>query len=217
MKRKKIIVIIFLIIIIAILTIGIYIFINNNKKDNTNYVQDETIINSNSQLTIYDIDGAGEINFSILDKETNVITQIARKNGKMYLKVSDNSNNVYENLIYDNGIMYTLNNTDKTYTKEQYNEEDFYDIITIFSTNKLDRAETEEVITGVETIEGLECSYERIDTVEEIDTYYFYNNRLKFIKYEYEDYESYFEILNYSKTVDDSLFVIPEEYTEVIE
>lgn len=73
-----------------------------------------------------------------------------------------------------------------------------------------------QITTGKEEVSGKSYSFEQFSKDGMKMTYYFNGGDLKFVKGEMlEGYSSLSEILEYSNKVDDSVFEIPADYTEI--
>ena len=217
MKKKKIIIIISTILIVCAIIIAAIIAI---RKIRNKPVEDENMTNAYASLieSLYSNEYYAKYKITNNVNDDYITIEVANKGDNIYVK--EYSNEIeFLNLVYTNLITFSLDNENKTYSMIEGKTKDVESASSIFSSAQLSEAYTTNLEKGTEAINGVEYNYEKFTDDENITTYYFNNeNELKFIKYTYNDgTESIIEVLEYSTTVDDSLFVIPEEYTEVIE
>lgn len=147
-------------------------------------------------------------------EETVTITMAVKgKNLSMDLRTDTE----HMGVVYKDNTTYVLLYDEKAYLKEHGKDEDAIEDMNIFSPEDLDEIKDEEFITGKESISGTEYYFEEFKDEKENETirFYFQGNDLKYIRNISEDENVLLKVNELSSKVDDSLFEIPSDFSEI--
>ena len=136
----------------------------------------------------------------------DALVTYATKNGVVYMDTVTGANRA--TILQKDGKVYTIMHDSKSYM-EMFNEENRID-------NIIDQSIIENPIveTGKETIEGKEYEYEKLRSDGEYNTFY-YSKGTDVLKYWKLSDGQLLVIEEYGNDVNESLFEIPANYTEV--
>lgn len=210
MKNKKIL-IITSIIIISLVIISVLAIIKLKDKN----VVDEKATKTYGALIENTYSEEYYAKYKIINdyEKDSLIIEVAKKDNKVYVKQYINEKESL-NLIYTDPLTFTIDNNNKTYSITEGKTKQVESASRIFLSSDTSMTYTELYETGEEEIDGLEYQYEKFkDNEGKIMIAYFNENGLKYVKYIEQEIETTIEILNFSKTIDDNLFIVPVGYT----
>ena len=219
MKKKKII-IIAISIIVLLIVIGLICFFvsranNSESGDAGNSAQESKTIKIYNQLK-----ESEKYQFTRKVNDENQVT-IAKSGDRAYEEETFNGKKTY--YVVNEGDLYLLNKSTERYYKYQNNDEILHEITDAFS-----RIEGMTYTEGKEDINEKSYKYEEFKGIQEflidsnlytdnsdeaITRFYYSGDDLKYIKTIVGDKEELLEI-NIEYNVDDSLFEIPEGYSD---
>ena len=218
--KKKTIIIIAISVIVLLIVIGLicfFVLIANNSEsgDVGNSVQESKTIKIYNQLK-----ESEKYQFTRKVNDENQVT-IAKSGDRAYEEETFNGKKTY--YVVNEGDLYLLNKSTERYYKYQNNDEILHEITDAFS-----RIEGMTYTEGKEDINEKSYKYEEFKGIQEflidsnlytdnsdeaITRFYYSGDDLKYIKTIVGDKEELLEI-NIEYNVDDSLFEIPEGYSD---
>lgn len=218
--KKKTIIIIAISIIVLLIVIGLICFFvsranNSESGDVGNSVQESKTIKIYNQLK-----ESEKYQFTRKVNDENQVT-IAKSGDRAYEEETFNGKKTY--YVVNEGDLYLLNKSTERYYKYQNNDEILHEITDAFS-----RIEGMTYTEGKEDINEKSYKYEEFKGIQEflidsnlytdnsdeaITRFYYSGDDLKYIKTIVGDKEELLEI-NIEYNVDDSLFEIPEGYSD---
>ena len=218
--KKKTIIIIAISIIVLLIVIGLICFFvsranNSESGDAGNSAQESKTIKIYNQLK-----ESEKYQFTRKVNDENQVT-IAKSGDRAYEEETFNGKKTY--YVVNEGDLYLLNKSTERYYKYQNNDEILHEITDAFS-----RIEGMTYTEGKEDINEKSYKYEEFKGIQEflidsnlytdnsdeaITRFYYSGDDLKYIKTIVEDKEELLEI-NIEYNVDDSLFEIPEGYSD---
>ena len=211
MKKKKVLkIIIIIILLIMLVGVGIFIWYRYSKID-----KNETKAYKN--IMKYFSHNEYNLEYRISNDYVSVNLKTAQKDEKVFIQELQNEKEILC-LIYIDPLTISLDNTNKTYSIREGRTEQVDSLLDSFlSIEQLENTYTTEYEKGKETIDGINYNYESFNSDEGKTVYYFVDDELKFFKYVgNEGEETKIEILSYSNTVDDNIFIVPEDYTNAV-
>lgn len=215
MEKKKLILIVVAVLVVVAIVAGILFF------GKTNIEQKESLDGSTSKVSklYYELSEKQEYSFTTkIDDENEVY--YAKKNDKAYIKtINDGETN--EEIVRD-GNTYLLDEENKEYNVYSNNETELEKVIL-----QLEVAKDGQYVEGKEKINGKEYKFEEYDGVEEFllndiitngkevkTRFYFDGDKLVYIKTLVANEQELLKV-DFSYSVEDKLFEIPAEYSEV--
>lgn len=218
--KKKTIIIIAISIIVLLIVIGLICFFvsranNSESGDAGNSAQESKTIKIYNQLK-----ESEKYQFTRKVNDENQVT-IAKSGDRAYEEETFNGKKTY--YVVNEGDLYLLNKSTERYYKYQNNDEILHEITDAFS-----RIEGMTYTEGKEDINEKSYKYEEFKGIQEflidsnlytdnsdeaITRFYYSGDDLKYIKTIVGDKEELLEI-NIEYSVDDSLFEIPEGYSD---
>lgn len=218
--KKKTIIIIAISIIVLLIVIGLICFFvsranNSESGDAGNSVQESKTVKIYNQLK-----ESEKYQFTRKVNDENQVT-IAKSGDRAYEEETFNGKKTY--YVVNEGDLYLLNKSTERYYKYQNNDEILHEITDAFS-----RIEGMTYTEGKEDINEKSYKYEEFKGIQEflidsnlytdnsdeaITRFYYSGDDLKYIKTIVGDKEELLEI-NIEYNVDDSLFEIPEGYSD---
>lgn len=218
--KKKTIIIIAISIIVLLIVIGLICFFvsranNSESGDAGNSVQESKTVKIYNQLK-----ESEKYQFTRKVNDENQVT-IAKSGDRAYEEETFNGKKTY--YVVNEGDLYLLNKSTERYYKYQNNDEILHEITDAFS-----RIEGMTYTEGKEDINKKSYKYEEFKGIQEflidsnlytdnsdeaITRFYYSGDDLKYIKTIVGDKEELLEI-NIEYNVDDSLFEIPEGYSD---
>ncbi len=218
--KKKTIIIIAISVIVLLIVIGLICFFvsranNSESGDVGNSVQESKTIKIYNQLK-----ESEKYQFTRKVNDENQVT-IAKSGDRAYEEETFNGKKTY--YVVNEGDLYLLNKSTERYYKYQNNDEILHEITDAFS-----RIEGMTYTEGKEDINEKSYKYEEFKGIQEflidsnlytdnsdeaITRFYYSGDDLKYIKTIVGDKEELLEI-NIEYNVDDSLFEIPEGYSD---
>ena len=218
--KKKTIIIIAISIIVLLIVIGLICFFvsranNSESGDAGNSAQESRTIKIYNQLK-----ESEKYQFTRKVNDENQVT-IAKSGDRAYEEETFNGKKTY--YVVNEGDLYLLNKSTERYYKYQNNDEILHEITDAFS-----RIEGMTYTEGKEDINEKSYKYEEFKGIQEflidsnlytdnsdeaITRFYYSGDDLKYIKTIVGDKEELLEI-NIEYNVDDSLFEIPEGYSD---
>ncbi len=218
--KKKTIIIIAISIIVLLIVIGLICFFvsranNSESGDAGNSAQESKTIKIYNQLK-----ESEKYQFTRKVNDENQVT-IAKSGDRAYEEETFNGKKTY--YVVNEGDLYLLNKSTERYYKYQNNDEILHEITDAFS-----RIEGMTYTEGKEDINEKSYKYEEFKGIQEflidsnlytdnsdeaITRFYYSGDDLKYIKTIVGDKEELLEI-NIEYNVDDSLFEIPEGYSD---
>lgn len=218
--KKKTIIIIAISIIVLLIVIGLICFFvsranNSESGDAGNSAQESKTIKIYNQLK-----ESEKYQFTRKVNDENQVT-IAKSGDRAYEEETFNGKKTY--YVVNEGDLYLLNKSTERYYKYQNNDEILHEITDAFS-----RIEGMTYTEGKEDINEKSYKYEEFKGIQEflidsnlytdnsdeaITRFYYSGDDLKYIKIIVGDKEELLEI-NIEYNVDDSLFEIPEGYSD---
>ena len=218
--KKKTIIIIAISVIVLLIVIGLICFFvsranNSESGDVGNSVQESKTIKIYNQLK-----ESEKYQFTRKVNDENQVT-IAKSGDRAYEEETFNGKKTY--YVVNEGDLYLLNKNTERYYKYQNNDEILHEITDAFS-----RIEGMTYTEGKEDINEKSYKYEEFKGIQEflidsnlytdnsdeaITRFYYSGDDLKYIKTIVGDKEELLEI-NIEYNVDDSLFEIPEGYSD---
>ena len=219
MNKKTIIILTISVIVILIIAGLIWFFVAN--KNNSNNQSQETPAQESKTQKIYDeLKNSEAYQFTRKIDDNNQVL-IAKKGDRAYEKEIFKGSET--NYLVKDGDLYLLSATNQRYYIYQNNDEILNLIVNAFS-----KIENKTYTEGKEEINGKKYNYEEFQRIQEflVDSnlysadeaniktrFYYSGNDLKYIKTITENNEELLEIkIEYE--ADDSLFEIPEGYTD---
>lgn len=147
--------------------------------------------------------------------EEAITITMAVKGQKLSMDLKTDSERM--GIIYKDNTTYVILHDEKTYIKEQGKDEDAIEDMTIFSAEDLDEIKDKEYVVGKEKIDGVDYNYEEYKDEKENETtrFYFQGDDLKYIRTISEDENILLKVNELSSKVDDSLFEVPSDYSEI--
>ena len=218
--KKKTIIIIAISVIVLLIVIGLICFFvsranNSESGDVGNSVQESKTIKIYNQLK-----ESEKYQFTRKVNDENQVT-LAKSGDRAYEEETFNGKKTY--YVVNEGDLYLLNKSTERYYKYQNNDEILHEITDAFS-----RIEGMTYTEGKEDINEKSYKYEEFKGIQEflidsnlytdnsdeaITRFYYSGDDLKYIKTIVGDKEELLEI-NIEYNVDDSLFEIPEGYSD---
>ena len=143
-------------------------------------------------------------------KNDNSIIVIRKKNNNVFYEITGGMNLI---ILEKDGLRYNFDLTNKSYSKQS--------IIAVQNYTKgilpedMLKLKNQSYKTGKEKINSHKYVFETYKYEEGKTTYYFDDNKLKFIKKKTAEENLLYEVLNFSVKVKDNAFKIPKGYSEI--
>lgn len=218
--NKKTIIILTISVIVILIIAGLICFFVANKNNSNNQSQETPAQESKTQKIYDELKNSEAYQFTRKIDDNNQVL-IAKKGDRAYEKEIFKGSET--NYLVKDGDLYLLSATNQRYYIYQNNDEILNLIVNAFS-----KIENKTYTEGKEEINGKKYNYEEFQGIQEflVDSnlysadeaniktrFYYSGNDLKYIKTITENNEELLEIkIEYE--ADDSLFEIPEGYTD---
>ena len=218
--NKKTIIILTISVIVILIIAGLIWFLVANKNNSNNQSQETPAQESKTQKIYDELKNSEAYQFTRKIDDNNQVL-IAKKGDRAYEKEIFKGSET--NYLVKDGDLYLLSATNQRYYIYQNNDEILNLIVNAFS-----KIENKTYTEGKEEINGKKYNYEEFQGIQEflVDSnlysadetniktrFYYSGNDLKYIKTITENNEELLEIkIEYE--ADDSLFEIPEGYTD---
>ena len=147
-------------------------------------------------------------NYTLKIKENKNVITIKKVKENIYYKTSNLI------IIEKNGIRYTLDVVNKTYSATTITKSLNY-TEGILPVN-IDKLKNKSYKTGKEKINSFKYTYETYKNGKIKTTYYFENQKLKFIRKKTDTEDFLYEVLDFKEKVNDKTFEIPKDYTGMV-